>query len=188
MQNQGIRFVGRYYSATTQIPGKRLTQSEAALLSKAGLWIVTAYEDDPVNYAYFSAARGVSDAKAAIGYATAVGQPANTPIYFTVDYDPSAADVAGNITEYFSAVAETLAGSYSMGVYGSGLVCASITGANLAKYSWLCGSTSFQGSQYSEWSIKQGPVQTMTTDQQSVEFDTDVAQGDYGGFVVSATN
>src|SRR6185503_19809519 len=75
LQSSGIAFVGRYYSSTTQIAGKKLTQSEAQLILSAGMHIVTVYEDGPTSYSYFSASRGTADAQGALQQAAAVGQP-----------------------------------------------------------------------------------------------------------------
>src|SRR5438045_976761 len=75
LQEESISFVGRYYSRTTQISGKKLTAAEAELLSAAGLTIVAVYEDGPTSYSYFSASRGTADADGAVQQAEAVGQP-----------------------------------------------------------------------------------------------------------------
>lgn len=177
---EGISFVGRYYSRTTQIEGKKLTQSEAALLSQAGLQIVAVYEDGPTSYSYFSATRGTADAGGAIAQAEAIGQPKGTAIYFTVDYDAAASDISGNITAYFEAVAAALAGVYEVGVYGSGSVCAAITQAGYAKLAWLAQSTGWSGySQFSTWAIKQGPEHIC-----GLNSDSDVANGEFGSFTV----
>src|SRR6266850_1446020 len=83
LQSAGISFVGRYYSRTTQIPGKKLTTAEAALISNGGMQIVAVYEDGPTSYSYFSAARGSADATGALAQAAAIGQPSGSAIYFT---------------------------------------------------------------------------------------------------------
>lgn len=181
LQQAGVAFLGRYYSATTHIAGKKLTPEEAQLISNGGMAIVVAYEDDPVDAGYFSAARGVDDAKAALSQAALVGQPNGSAIYFTVDYDATSEDVAGCITEYFQSVVTTINRAYTVGVYGSGLVCSTIIAAGLATFGWLSGSTGYQGSSdYSGWVIKQGPSKSVCGE----TFDTDVAQDEYGAFTV----
>lgn len=181
LQNEGMSFVGRYYSRTTHIAGKKLTQSEAALISGAGLQIVAVYEDGPTSYSYFSADRGTADANGALEQAQAVGQPQGSTIYFTVDYDAAAAEIAGNIDAYFAAVAAALDGTYAVGVYGSGAVCAAITEAGYAQHAWLAQSTGWSGySQFSDWAIKQGPEQSVC----GLNSDSDTAHGDFGAFTV----
>jgi len=181
LQSAGIAFVGRYYSRTTQIPGKKLTESEALMLSEAGLWLVAVYEDGPTSYSYFSAARGTEDGQSAIAQAEVVGQPKGTCIYFTVDYNATASDIAGNITAYFKAVAAALSGVYTVGVYGSGATCSAMLKAGLAHLGWLSQSTGWDGySQFSTWVIKQGPEQAIC----GLNSDSDIAHGDFGAFRV----
>lgn len=179
LQSEGIAFVGRYYSRTTKIAGKKLTPDEAALISKAGLQIVAVYEDGPTSCDYFSADRGMQDADGAIAQAEEIGQPKGSCIYFTVDYDATSSDIEGNITAYFKAIAETLADQYVVGVYGSGAVCTAIIGSGLAKLAWLAQSTGWSGySQFTGWNIKQGPEQSIC----GLNSDSDIAQGDFGAF------
>ena len=179
LQSSGIAFVGRYYSRTTQIAGKKLTQSEAQLILSAGLHLVTVYEDGPTSYSYFSASRGTQDAQTALQQAAAIGQPSGSAIYFTVDYDATNSDIAGNITLYFQAIHQAFNGEYQVGVYGSGAVCNAIKSAGLATYAWLAQSTGWNGyDNCSIWAIKQGPEQSVC----GLNSDTDQAQTDFGGF------
>lgn len=181
LQQEGISFVGRYYSRTTQIPGKKLTPSEAASISAAGLQIVTVYEDGPTSYAYFSSDRGTADASGAMQQAAAIGQPNGSAIYFTVDYDAAPSEIAGNITAYFQAVAAAIGDAYRVGVYGSGSVCAAITQAGFAQLAWLAQSTGWSGyADFTQWAIKQGPEKSVC----GLNSDTDVAQGDFGAFTL----
>lgn len=178
LQSGGYSFVARYYSRTTKIAGKKLTLSEAQLITGAGLQLVTVYEDGPTSYSYFSAERGAADAAGAVQQAEAIGQPAGSAIYFTVDYDASSSEIAGNITVYFQAIFDALL-NYEVGVYGSGAVCKAITEAGLAKYAWLAQSTGWSGyKNFTAWAIKQGPEQSVC----GLNSDTDIAQGDFGSF------
>jgi len=181
LQSQGLQFIGRYYSRTTQIAGKKLTPAEAQLISLAGIAIVAVYEDGPTNAAYFSASRGAADAGGALEQAAAVGQPQGSAIYFTVDYDASSSDIAGNIAAYFAAIASTIGGQYRVGVYGSGDVCEAMLNGGYASLAWLAQSTGWSGySQFANWAIKQGAEQTIC----GLNADADVAQGDFGSFIV----
>ena len=189
LQNAGISFVGRYYSRTTKIAGKKLTKAEAQLLSKGGLEIVAVYEDAPTSYSYFSEARGTADATGALQQAASVGQPHGSAIYFTVDYDPAPDEIADNITAYFEAINDVFAADggsgYSVGVYGSGATCASITEAKLADFAWLAQSTGWSGyTEFTEWNIKQGPEQSVC----GLNSDTDVGHGGFGAFRVGSTS
>ena len=181
LQSGGYKFIGRYYSRTTQIPGKKLTQSEAQLISLADIGIVAVYEDGPTSYSYFSADRGTADANGAIAQAKAVGQPLESAIYFTVDYDATSSDITGNIASYFQAIVATIGNQFRVGVYGSGDVCHAIKSSGYASLAWLAQSTGWSGySSFSDWAIKQGPEQTIC----GLNADSDVAQGEFGSFVV----
>jgi hypothetical protein len=86
-----------------------------------------------------------------------IGQPYGSAIYFAVDYDPTQADIDGVISNYFTGVRAALyvgaegQPSYRVGVYGSGLCCASLIEREIASLSWLSQSTGFAGSrQYAE--------------------------------------
>lgn len=181
LQQNGIAFIGRYYSQTTHVAGKKLTAGEAHLISQGGIDIVAVYEDGPTSYGYFSASRGTSDANAALAQAAAIGQPAGSAIYFTVDYDAAHSEIAGNITAYFQAVAAVIGTHYVVGVYGSGDVCTAILKTGHAKLAWLAQSTGWGGhSTFTNWVIKQGPEQSVC----GLDSDTDVAQGNFGAFRV----
>ncbi|HEX7154514.1 MAG TPA: glycoside hydrolase domain-containing protein [Thermoanaerobaculia bacterium] len=178
----GYSFVGRYYSRTTHIAGKKLTKAEAELIAKSGLILVTVYEDGPTQASYFSAARGTQDAEAALAQAAAIGQPRDSAIYFTVDYDAAHGDITGGITEYFKAIAATINNAYAVGVYGSGAVCTAIKGGGLATYAWLAQSTGWTGfHEYAGWNIRQGAEQSVC----GLNSDLDEAQGEYGGFTLT---
>jgi len=185
LQSERVSFVGRYYSRTTQIAGKKLTAAEAELISGGGMQIVAVYEDGPTSYSYFSASRGIEDAATALEQAAAAGQPNGSAIYFTVDYNATSSDIAGNITAYFQAVSEALQGSYVVGVYGSGAVCAAMLQAGLAGLAWLCQSTAWSGySAFTDWAIKQGPELAVC----DLNSDTDTAHGEFGGFFVAVSS
>ena len=177
----GYSFVGRYYSRTTKIPGKKLTGAEAVIICDAGLQLVAVYEDGPTSYSYFSADRGTADAQGAIAQAASVGQPNGSAIYFTVDYDAAASEIAGEITSYFQAVREAIGDQFIVGVYGSGATCAAILTAGLAELAWLSCSTAWSGSKtFTGWAIKQGDPETIL----GLNADPDQAIDDFGAFVV----
>jgi len=181
----GYTFICRYYN--TNHPSKNLTLAEAQALSAAGITIVVVWENGfPTTAGYFSQAKGVADATAALALATAIGQPAGSAIYFAVDYDATAADVSGPVTDYFQGVASVLgaaATQYAAGVYGSGATCQSLLDAGLVTFSWLSQSTGFRGSKtFTAFNIKQGPEATICTMDADSDTAPDVATS--GGFTV----
>jgi hypothetical protein len=181
LQQNNITFVGRYYSRTTHIEGKKLTASEARLISQSGIDLVTVYEDGPTAYSYFSASRGTEDANSALAQAASIGQPGGSAIYFSVDYDAASSEIAAGIHAYFQAVAAAIGTQYQVGVYGSGAVCTAMLQAGFAQLAWLSQSTGFNGTKtFTNWVIKQGlegPVCGLNSD-------ADVAQGNFGAFRV----
>ena len=163
LANKGYDFVGRYYNVNN--PSKNLTLGEAHVLSQAGISIIAVWENGyPTSASYFSHAKGVDDGTSAYQYASSqINQPSLTPIYFAVDYDASAADINGPITEYFQGVMEgfnTISRNnpqYFIGVYGSGLTCDSILNVGNATYAWLAQSMGWRGSRtFTRYNIKQG--------------------------------
>jgi len=182
----GFEFVGRYYN--TNNPSKNLTLAEAQALAAAGLTVVAIWENGfPTTAGYFSDAKGVSDATAALKMASQViGQPEGSGIYFAVDYDATAADVSGRITQYFQGVKSVLNAAeqqYEIGVYGSGATCQSLLDAGLVTLAWLSQSTGFRGTKtFKAFNIKQGPETTICGMDADEDEAPDVAN--CGGFVV----
>jgi hypothetical protein len=177
-----LAFVARYY----RDPASRwptLTASEVQRLSALGVKLVTVWEWHSRDPAYFSYASGYNDALSAYLQAKTVRQPAGSAIYFAVDFN--ARDTAlQQVDQYFRGVAAAGGGrpEYKIGVYGSGTVCAEVKAAGLAQYSWLSGSTAWDGTLgYTGWNIRQA-AQGARFGALSFNHDANEARGDYGGF------
>jgi len=131
-QGRPISFVVRYL--------RDLRRAEAAALSSAGIKIVSCYEArsstgvSPTSMAYFTRAQGQHDGRRGFTQAQAVGQPAEKPVYFAVDTDPTVRQRQA-ILDYFQGVRDGYyqyladmqaqgkrAVTYAIGVYGSGCV------------------------------------------------------------------
>jgi len=189
IRSVGFRFVGRYYFDIVSHAKTKLTRSEAEALSAAGLFVVAVFENGPDHPGYFSRAKGVSDGTAAFRYAADhIEQPQNSPIYFAVDYDASAADLSGVIADYFDGIAEAFAAekgdaaAYPIGVYGSGLACTRLLASGAATFAWLAQSTGWAGfATFTHWNLKQGPSKTRV----GLPVDLDESQGKGGGFQIS---
>lgn len=156
---EGYNFVCRYYNINN--PSKNLTYAEANFLSSVGLDIVAVWENGfPTSSSYFSEQKGIYDGTAAYQYASlTILQPKKTPIYFAVDYDASEVEIDGAITAYFTGISKAfkqLGSDYTIGVYGSGLVCRKIKNEGVASHSWLAQSTGWRESRiYKDYNIKQ---------------------------------
>ena len=159
----GKQFIVRYHSARTVQPQKRLSPREAALLARAGLDLVTVYQDRARETVDFGLVRGVEDGRAAFTFANQVGQPLGSAVYFAVDTDFSKSEIDGFVLPYFQGVREALAeaggGSspFRVGVYGSGLTCQLVKENHaLAEFSWLAMATGWHGSAgYQTWDLRQ---------------------------------
>ena len=181
-----LKFVARYY----RDPASRwpaLSANEAQRLSALGYKIVTVWEWHSSDPAYFTYATGYNDALSAVRQAKTVGQPPNSAIYFAVDFNARGSALY-QVDQYFRGVNAGLAAAgggrpeYKVGVYGSGAVCATIKGERLAQYSWLTGSTAWEGTAgYGGWNIKQAAAGARFSNL-SFSHDANEARNDYGGF------
>jgi peptidoglycan hydrolase-like protein with peptidoglycan-binding domain len=173
---QGMKFAGRYYSGNTK---KALTVTEARALSSAGVNIITVFENSNNSAEFFSTGIGTSQATSALEQAATVGQPPFTAIYFAVDYNATATDAEGPITDYFSAIKSAFAAAptqYLIGVYGSGMTCRVIRDAGLAQFTWLTCSTGF--TEYATFR-KQADIVQLAPDRTllpGLDIDDDIAQ------------
>ncbi len=183
----GLQFVARYYrDPSSRWPS--LSPAEAQRLSSLG------YKDryglgewHSSSPDYFTYASGYSDALSSIRQAKIVGQPPGSAIYFAVDFNARDAALY-QVDQYFRGVNAGLAAAgggrseYRVGVYGSGAVCEAIRGAGLAQYTWLTGSTAWDGTVgYAGWNIRQAEQGGRFP---GLPFDHDAndARNDYGGF------
>src|SRR6185437_7098005 len=102
IRNANVDFVARYYSHTA---GKNLSASEAQLLGRAGVKLISVWESQGDHVSFFNRQQGVDDGTSAYNLAVKVGQPEGTPIYFAVDCDALQRDVNAAIIPYFQGVA-----------------------------------------------------------------------------------
>jgi hypothetical protein len=131
-----VAFVMRYLR---NVATGGLTGDEVFAISSNGMEIVSISEHASNSRAYFTRAQGIEDANLAYGHGIELGQPANTPIYFAVDYDASAAADIAAVTDYFGGVRDTLAAqerSYRVGAYAGSCVLDALQAAGLCEWYW----------------------------------------------------
>lgn len=114
----GISAVGRYLGYKIQKWWKAITPEEAQTILNSGMGIFLIWESNPTHPDYFSYAKGLSDAGAAIEEAQNIKTPPRVAIYFTVDYDAQAKDMPA-IAAYIRGCKDGLQGKYLTGAYGS---------------------------------------------------------------------
>ena len=186
LKGSRLDFVARYY----RDPASRwptLSAEEARTVSSAGMSLVAVWESHSHRPDYFSYASGYNDALVAYRQAQTIGQPADSAIYFAVDFNAQQPDIMGPVDQYFRGVAAGLAAAaghapeYRVGVYGSGAVCDYMKRARLAQYAWLSNSTAWTGyDDFTDWNIRQsGRSPSLSFDQ-----DENQARGEYGSFQV----
>ena len=128
----GKRVVCRYVSWSRL--GKNLSLAEASALSAAGFAVVTNWEytaqDQLGGYD-----KGVEHAREADRQHRACGGPATRPIYFSTDFDASASQLAGPVTQYFRGAASVL-GLGRVGVYGGLRSVRYMLDHGLARWAW----------------------------------------------------
>jgi len=188
-----VKIIGRYYRSTASSLTP-LTFDEAVAISQADLSILALWEWTSDEIGNFSSANGKDQGTSAYNQARNTHQPAGTPIYFAVDGDFSAAQIAGPIADYFTGVAQAfdLMGDgtsvYQIGVYGSGLCCSWLLDHQLATYTWLAGSTGWQQPGFANWDVKQGfddfNIAGLKAGANG-DYDTDLATDSAGAFQVA---
>lgn len=154
LKSQGYTFVIRYYSVKEN--AKRMTAAESTAIGAAGLKRVVVYQNLHNCYEKFSAEIAEHDAADAISQAKANGQQSST-IYFAVDYDASESEIDANITNHFRVLQQRLSpAGYSVGVYGSSLVCKKLKENLSLPRTWLAMSTGWgYETEFDDWDIHQ---------------------------------
>jgi hypothetical protein len=143
----GVVSIGRYISAIAPKAEKTVKEPEARAIAGKGLRLFLICEGwGDFAHGAISAAAGERDGAFCRDYAARVGAPASAIIYFAVDIDPTAAEIAKFVLPYFRAIQAAMGGRFRVGVYGSGAVCRAVTAAGLAIASWVSGSSAWLGS------------------------------------------
>ncbi len=170
LKNAGVKTIGRYYDRAygTGIgevcyhhKSKTLTKAELTAIERAGMFVYVIYQHCNHSCANFDMAnpatadKGRKDAIAAVQLARDLGQPADTPIYFGVDFDPypgkdcamPAARIWPSVEQYFSQINEVFAQTrWQVGIYGAGVTCKRLKESGKAKFFWLSTSLGHVGS------------------------------------------
>ena len=147
LRTAGYQTIIRYYSMSAW---KRIGAAEARALTRAGLRLAVTYQDRQNQVADFSEPKGRLAGQNAFNYAQSViMQPADSAIYFAVDFDPSQQEVTNSVIPFFNGVRTAMLAAnnntmpYRIGAYGSGRTCRMLLAANLVEFAWLSQSTGF---------------------------------------------
>jgi hypothetical protein len=129
--------IGRYYCDNLK-SYKVIGAHEARQLAQKNIRMFAVFEAESVDLS-----AGVGHANRAIECAAAVGQPANSTIYFGIEKDGgfTKADMP-QVTKYFQDINSTIGGKFNIGVYSNGTTCATLLGPpKLVKYTWLAAAS-----------------------------------------------
>jgi len=202
LKNAGVKTVGRYYdraygTGTGEVcyhhASKTLTKAELTAIENAGMSVFVIFQHCNHSCANFdlqnkeTANKGRKDAEAAIQLAHELGQPAHTPIYFGIDFDPypgkdcaiPAARIWPSVEQYFDQINEAFAQTrWQVGIYGAGVTCKRLKESGKAKFFWLSTSLGHVGSpeffNAGDWHLFQN-VTEIKRPYAPDTFDTDVA-------------
>ncbi|WP_043381878.1 glycoside hydrolase domain-containing protein [Streptomyces mutabilis] len=147
---EGYKYVGRYiYDPPGSTLDKEIQPGELDNIFGNQLRVFPIYQDNARQLSDFTYDTGHQHALEAHNRAVGYGFNRGTVIYFAVDYDATDPEITSNIIPYFQGVAGGLARNgkrYVHGVYGSRNVCARITDATYARWSFVSGmSWGFSG-------------------------------------------
>ncbi|WP_217370957.1 glycoside hydrolase domain-containing protein [Nonomuraea antri] len=180
----GYRVVGRYLDErpSSNPLNKQIQPGELETIFQNGLKVFPISQYYGGEVSYFTYAQGYQDGLEAHAAAVKYGFNSGTVIYFAVDYDATQAEIESNIIPYFRGVVAALVGQgkrYVHGVYGSRNVCAEVTKATLARWSFVSGmSTGFSGNMGfplpENWSFNQIQTLTVGSGAGQIEIDKDV--------------
>lgn len=188
LYDNGYRYIGRYLTGTYNGGiSKAITREEAQIIFDAGLNFFPIYQTSARTNSYFTEAKGIEDAKAAIAAATALGVPANTIIYFAVDFDCMDYQITSNIIPYFKKVHEVMSQSvYRTGIYGTRNACTRVANMGYTCSSFVGDmSTGFSGnlgfSMPDNWAFDQFYTTSIGSGEGYLEIDKDGFSGrDHG--------
>jgi hypothetical protein len=197
----GVKTIGRYYDrgyssgigeACYHHPSKTLTKAELSAIENAGLSVYVVFQHCGAQCVNFdlqnkeTAEKGRKDAEGALALAQELGQPAHTPIYFAIDFDPAhdggcalpADRIWPSIDAYFDQINQVFAHTHwQVGVYGAGATCQRLQANGKAKYFWLSTSLGHSGSREffngGQWHLFQNLTEIKRSYARNT-FDTDV--------------
>lgn len=136
LYSAGYRTVGRYLTVTA----KRYRPGELNSIFDAGLETFPIMQEAGTAIGYFNAEIGHSHAQQAARRLRQLGFPADTTVFFAVDFDATDDGLAAAVIPYFEGVKEHLARTrvpFRIGVYGTRNVCARLITAGLAEEAFI---------------------------------------------------
>lgn len=157
LKKEGIQTVIRYYSKenSCQFPQKQLGLDEAFALIASNINIVAVFQNENENLEDLNYEKGYADGKFSFYWASEIiGQPFDSAIYFSVNFNAFNIDLQNYIIPYFKGIKQAFhdartneESTYRIGVYGSGLVINALKDQGICQYVWLSMNSNFNGTQ-----------------------------------------
>src|ERR1051325_10636848 len=107
LKSQGVSTVIRYYNFSNSgvFPNKKLELPEAEALSANNVQIAVVFQQRQNKVEDFSELQGFAAGRAAFRHARhSIGQPTNSGIYFSADFDASNNEITNAVIPYFQGV------------------------------------------------------------------------------------
>lgn len=145
LKAMGIDTVIRYIAAGLVADEKVIKPAEARAFAAAGMKLGIVYEIDGTPS---GDAVGRRDGEFVRSYMPTIGAPDGAIVIYTVDYDPTPAQMKGVIAAFY-AFKVALGGKYRVGCYGSGYCCDTLFNLGLIMFRMITCSMGFRGSRES---------------------------------------
>ncbi|WP_314094771.1 glycoside hydrolase domain-containing protein [Microbacterium foliorum] len=191
LRSAGYTHFGRYLTNTPDNQLDKCIQSgELARVLAAGGHVFPLFQTGGGQLAHFTYDRGAEVGEEAGSAAWAYRIPANTIIYFSVDFDASESEVQNQVIPHFQALPERLGRmgrSYRIGVYAPRRVCHQLNAAGLVVSSFVSDMSIGYGSNKaqvlpSNWAFDQIQTRWEGSGTSSVEIDKNIVSGRDNGF------
>jgi hypothetical protein len=187
LKDAGIETIIRCITTSTNSE-KCLKPAEAKAIAAAGLKLGLVFEiwggSDDFARGDVNADSGAQHGLFAKNWASGVGAPDGTIIWFAIDNDVNEDQFARFVQPYFGAVRKALASKYRTGIYGCGYACQQCLVLGLADAAWLANAMGWNGSKNFRASNRWRLLQGLDTKLCGLSVDpNDASGGDYGAFV-----
>lgn len=186
----GYTHFGRYLTNTPDnILDKCIKAGELSDIYTAGGRLFPLFQTGGGTIAHFTAERGREVGQEAASAAWAYRIPANTIIYFSVDFDATDSEIINAVIPYFQAIPEGLSRmgrTYRIGVYAPRRVCHLLTNAGLVVSSFVSDMSAGYGSNKAQilpenWAFDQIQTKFEGSGSGLVEIDKNIVSGRYSG-------
>lgn len=191
LRSEGYLYFGRYLTNTPDNePDKCIQKGELQRIFTAGGRVFPLFQTGGGSIEHFTADRGREVGEEAASAAWAYRIPANTIIYFSVDFDATHSQVTNQVIPYFQALPERLGRmgrKYRIGVYAPRRVCHQLNEAGVVVSTFVSDMSALYGSNKAQrlpanWAFDQIQTKWEGSGASLVEIDKNISSGSNTGF------